>query len=376
MSASEGADKASMTMDDLLSFADEIEEADRRKVPSSNENRVDVGQSWRESIATEDAAAEDEGFNAEEVDMLSSIGQELSDTMCSELNIAGLIDELSDDEHQELMFVIFDKVLKAMKKKGSKQLDEEDRAFVKARMAKEAVTRGLVPPPTVTKRRFAASDHVVCHVGGSRGWAAGTVQALDQEDDEVNPYKTVAYVVKLDPPNSVGFSVAEDTEDHIRAEVCFGRHADSLRWTQYALPRAKARGSTRKRRFAAGERVACAIDAAVANGTTDWAAGTVSSVDHSIEGEQGSQAGDLVPYCVALDCGATVLVHKDEHWLVRDLSLQPIGPRVAVDGTRALTRMGKRKIGDDSWEVIDHATRNVRVQRGLNNQSDGSDGEA
>lgn len=41
-------------------------------------------------------------------------------------------------------------------------------------------------------------------------------------------------------------------------------------------------------------------------------------------------------------------VHADEHWLVRDLTLQPAGPRVAADGTRCLKRMGKRRAGDGS----------------------------
>lgn len=41
-------------------------------------------------------------------------------------------------------------------------------------------------------------------------------------------------------------------------------------------------------------------------------------------------------------------MHADEHWLVRDLTLQPAGPRVAADGTRCLKRMGKRRTGDGS----------------------------
>jgi hypothetical protein len=59
-----------------------------------------------------------------------------------------------------------------------------------------------------------------------------------------------------------------------------------------------------------------------------------------------------------------VLVHRDEHWLIRDLALQPEGPRQAADGTRALKRLEKRpkaKSDDaDEWEAIDHMTRQVR----------------
>jgi len=38
-------------------------------------------------------------------------------------------------------------------------------------------------------------------------------------------------------------------------------------------------------------------------------------------------AAGTVPYRVQLDSGRKVLVHRDEPWLVRDLALQPEGPR-------------------------------------------------
>ena len=37
-----------------------------------------------------------------------------------------------------------------------------------------------------------------------------------------------------------------------------------------------------------------------------------------------------------------------------------MGPRIAADGTRAVVRMGKRKLEDDTWQTVDHVTRNVR----------------
>ena len=57
-----------------------------------------------------------------------------------------------------------------------------------------------------------------------------------------------------------------------------------------------------------------------------------------------------------------MLVHRDEHWLIRDLALQPEGPRQAADGTRALKRLEKRPKSDgvDEWQAIDHMTRQVR----------------
>jgi len=39
---------------------------------------------------------------------------------------------------------------------------------------------------------------------------------------------------------------------------------------------------------------------------------------------------------VRLDTGCDVLVHRDEHWLVRDLALQREGVRIGADGTRCL----------------------------------------
>ena len=42
------------------------------------------------------------------------------------------------------------------------------------------------------------------------------------------------------------------------------------------------------------------------------------------------------PNQVRLDTGCDVLVHRDEHWLVRDLALQREGVRIGADGTRCL----------------------------------------
>ncbi|KOO34135.1 hypothetical protein Ctob_012566 [Chrysochromulina tobinii] len=186
-----------LTLDDLLSLADEIEQNEQTSIQN-------------EAPGSEDA--EERGFDDEEVVLLSRIGQALSEAMSNELSEMDLNDELSDEEHQEIMFTIFDKVLKAVKKKGNKDLDEADLAFVKARIEKEAIKRNL-QQPHATKRRFAPLDRVVCRVRGDREWAAGTVQALDQENDDVDPYRTFPYLVKVDPPGSSGVLVPEDTNN-------------------------------------------------------------------------------------------------------------------------------------------------------------------
>ena len=69
---------------------------------------------------------------------------------------------------------------------GNTELDEEDLAFVRKSVEKEAMKRGLQLPDESTPRRFAPLDHVVCRVRDERGWAAGIVMALDQEDDAVD----------------------------------------------------------------------------------------------------------------------------------------------------------------------------------------------
>lgn len=64
------------------------------------------------------------------------------------------------------------------------------------------------------------------------------------------------------------------------------------------------------------------------------------AVDHSVAedaaalvpGREWGGAAGCVPYQVGLDAGGKVLAHRDEHWLVRDLALQPEGPRVDAGG--------------------------------------------
>ena len=71
------------------------------------------------------------------------------------------------------------------------------------------------------------------------------------------------------------------TDDHdlCRAEVCFGQHgiADDLWCTLYCIPHFQAE----MRRFAKGDRVACAVEDETAEFSV-WAAGTVTEVDTSL----------------------------------------------------------------------------------------------
>lgn len=144
----------------------------------------------------------------------------------------------------------------------------------------------------------------------------------------------------------------------VRAEVCFGQRAGAAHFTRMCLPKAP-RQKRRAPRFAPGERVACAVEDATSE-YSDWAAGTVLAVDGTVEEWAGyPEARSTVPYRVGLDGGGIVLVHRDEHVLIRELALQPAGRRVGADGSRCLGKFARRR-ADGDWQVVDHATRKVR----------------
>ena len=161
-------------------------------------------------------------------------------------------------------------------------------------------------------------------------------------------------------------SVPQDVNHLVVPEICFCQTQDgglSDLMTFMCIPRRPSK----TRRFGVGARVACAVGDDTELWTA-WAAGTVLDVDYSVKEDAevalpkrnwDGQAA-LVPYRVELDAGRKVLVHRDEHWLIRDLQLQPVGPRQGADGTRRLARMEKRRNGDDQWEVVDHKTLRVR----------------
>ena len=155
---------------------------------------------------------------------------------------------------------------------GREQLSEDDCAYI--REMTRRLTKDRLPKPSGSSKRFSMSDRVVCCVGGERGWAAGTVQALDQ--DGVFPY-----VVKLDPPETRLVSVPTDTSEQVRAELCFGQRAGAVHFTRMCLPKA-LRQKRRTLRFAVGERVACAVEDATSE-YSDWSAGTVLAVHYTVK---------------------------------------------------------------------------------------------
>eukprot|EP00966_Prymnesium_polylepis_P304741 7040950-Prymnesium_polylepis.1 len=302
----------------------------------------------KEAAAREAAKAEMEGhFTEEQQEHLIRI----EDAVRAALRTCDPDNELPRSDYSDISVEVLDKVYYVMTEEGRTELDAQDLEFIGSRV-RELIME-FRAPMQCTQRRFAKLDRVVCNVGGDRRWAAGSVQSLD-EDDESDPTgrTLIPYVVKIDPPNSRLVTVPIDDNDVVRAEVCFGRRAGALWFTRMCLPKAARKGSQRARRFCKGDRVACAVEDATGS-HTDWAAGTVLTVDHVVESEEGV-GGGVAPYAVKLDAGDdVVLVHQDEHWLIRDLELQAEGARTAPDGTRCLARIAKRK-RDDGWEAVDH----------------------
>ena len=199
---------------------------------------------------------------------------------------------------------------------------------------------------------------MVCYLSGRRTWAAGTVIKLDQVDtDDPTGQTKHPYLVKIDPPNVRIICVPLDHSDVIQAEVCFG--PDALLMSLFSKPQRLPR----ERRFGLGGRVACVVEA-VGGACRAWEAGTVVEVDYDTEPNVKKLRGNYdagprdwswgwptadaaVPYRVLLDGGGKVLVHRDVHWLVRDLRLQPVGPCEPMGGShRSLARFTRRRGGD------------------------------
>ena len=274
-------------------------------------------------------------------------------------------------DYQDVLFEVSDKVLRVMEREDRDYMDDDDRDFVARRVRKMVRTHlDKYEEERSKPTRFRRAERAVCRIGGERAWASGVIASVNEDNPE-DPYgPKLPYVVKIDPPVGRLISVPNDEYDLCRAEVCFGQRAGALLFTLFCLPPARPRKG--KRRFAEGERVACAIEDET-NDYSVWAAGTVLEVDHSIEERarellperQWAGGFAVVPYRVGLDSGGEVLVHRDEHWLVRDLALQSPGPRQVPIGSdtkvaNCLTRLERRHKGDYTWEAVDHMTRRVR----------------
>lgn len=281
--------------------------------------------------------------------------------------------ELGPADHHAILQQVTQEVLDCLAATRREVLDEPDFQFIRRRVA--WLILSLESPEELRSgpRRFQKRDRVICKLGDGE-WAAGVVEAVNhneaniadnkvEEGNESAPmsadpsesFTEQPYVVQLDHPPNTMLSIPHDSNFCVRAEVCFGRGESALFFTRICMGR-RRQASRALLRFKVGERVCCAVEDATGN-FSDWVAGTVLALHHIVD--EWEDAALAVPYQVQLDSGGTVLVHRDEDWLVRDLSLQPEGPRQAEDGTRCLNRFVKRQ-RDGQWEMIDHKTCKVR----------------
>ena len=138
-------------------------------------------------------------------------------------------------------------VFGAMSTEGRYTLIDADRAYIKSRV--RAMCEYILQPPP--ERRFAKLERVMCNIGRPRGWAPGSVQAINEDDpSDVTGQTRLAYVVKIDPPDSRLVSVPQDNNACVRAEVCFGQLSKAdLGFTLRCKP---ARKEQHARRFAVG----------------------------------------------------------------------------------------------------------------------------
>jgi hypothetical protein len=234
--------------------------------------------------------------------------------------------------------------------------DREVKKFMKRlvqKTIKEILQRPTEKEPS-PEPRFQKLEHVVLNIGSE--WTSAVIQGGNAAEEKLK----LPYSIKIDPPVDQIISCPVDTNDAVRLEVCFGQDGDGPMFTLWCLPQVNE--GTAERRFCVGERVACAVQAPDSTGTV-WAAGTVTEMEISMQEAaerhlpQGAAAGKwpmgvpTVPYLVQLDCGRSVLVQKDQHWLIRDLELQGEGSR--------LERMEKRQRAG-AWAMVDHMTRQVR----------------
>ena len=241
---------------------------------------------------------------------------------------------------------------------GVQDYDDGEQAPLEQTDAETSLGKLGLPP-----LRFAKTDRVLCLVDEDM-WAAGAVASLNEDHPGDPTGKTkLPYVVKLDPPIGRLICVPMDDNDCCAPEVCFGQRAEALWWTLFCLPPAQATA----RRFRVGDRVAVAVEDQT-DDFSDWAAGTVIEVDFSLEADakrlfphRNCSMAARIPYKVQLDKGSRVIVHRDEHWLVRDLALQRPGPRQEANGNRCLQRIETRQRSDGTWEAVDHNTRIVRT---------------
>ena len=218
------------------------------------------------------------------------------------------------------------------------------------------------PPPL----RFVLKERVACKISQGQ-WLTGKVAMLHEPDPHGG--SVLPYVVSLDRSDRM-ISAPSDNDDCVRIEACFTE-------AEWHVSRSLSAGrSSLALRFKAGDVVAC-LAASLGHGraSADWRRARVRQVwpsldldeprkhvpyllellDEGVPGGEGGEGGEDGEDCVDGEGGAGLLCHRDDHYLVRDLALQPPGPR--TDRSRFATR---QCADGSSFEELDHQTRVVR----------------
>jgi len=176
----------------------------------------------------------------------------IEDAVAAQIHAADPQTRLAAADFHDVLTEMQENVVSVMNRAGRDVMIDQDYAFIQRYVGKMV---GLMLAKVETKLRFQKGDRVMCNVGGERRWASGTVQAVNERDPEDPTGRTVvAYVVKVDPPDARLVSAPRDSDELIFTECCFGQRADALWFTLLAMPLR----SLKTRRFALGERVACA----------------------------------------------------------------------------------------------------------------------
>ena len=147
----------------------------------------------------------------------------------------------------------------------------------------------------------------------------------------------------------------QDHSNTVIPEVCFGQRQDAAYFTRDCLPPHKEGSARPELRFSVDDRVACLVEDPSGD-FAEWKSGKVTELWARPTDKYELdfwRADDAAAYRVDLDDGGRVLVHRDDHILVRDLLLQAEGPR-------SNARFTKRQRADGDWESVDHQTRIVR----------------
>jgi hypothetical protein len=205
--------------------------------------------------------------------------------------------------------------------------------------------------------RFALKERVVCKVS-REDWLAGEVAMLNEPDPH-EPGSVLPYIVSLDKTDRM-ISAPYDDDACVRLEVCFTE-------AEWQVARSLSAGRTSLAlRFSVGDEVACLTPARDGSASAEWSRARVKEVWPSLDPREPLAC---VPYLLELldeDGGAGgaggaggsrggVLCYRDDHCLVRDLALQPRGPR--ADRSRFVTR---QRADGGGFEELDHQTRVVR----------------